>query len=85
MLPIVTTTGVRVGIIITGALFIEIIFSYPGVGLLSYNALLMRDYPILQGVLFIVAVFVILANFVVDLLYTRIDPRIGVDNAEYAH
>ncbi len=85
LLPIVTTTGVRVGIIFTGALFIEIIFSYPGVGLLSYNALLMRDYPILQGVFFIVAVFVILANFVVDLLYTKIDPRIGVDNTEYAH
>jgi len=85
MLPIVTTTGVRVGIVVTGALFIEIIFSYPGVGLLSYNALLMRDYPILQGVFFIVAIFVILANFVVDLLYTKIDPRIGVDNAEYAH
>ena len=85
MLPIVTTTGVRVGIIVTGALFIEIIFSYPGVGLLSYNALLMRDYPILQGVFFIVAVFVILANFVVDLLYTKIDPRIGDDNTKYAH
>ncbi len=85
MLPIVTTTGVRVGIIVTGALFIEIIFSYPGVGLLTYNALFMRDYPILQGVFFIVAVFVILANFVVDLLYTKIDPRIGDDNTEYAH
>lgn len=85
MLPIVTTTGVRVGIIVTGALFIEIIFSYPGVGLLTYNALFMRDYPILQGVFFIVAVFVILANLVVDLLYTKIDPRIGEDNTEYAH
>nr|AAU83929.1 ABC-type dipeptide/oligopeptide/nickel transport systems permease components [uncultured archaeon GZfos35A2] len=85
MLPIVTTTGVRVGIIVTGALFIEIIFSYPGVGLLTYNSLFMRDYPILQGVFFIVAVFVILANFVVDLLYTKIDPRIGDDNTEYAH
>lgn len=85
MLPIVTTTGVRVGIIVTGALFIEIIFSYPGVGLLTYNSLLMRDYPILQGVFFIVAVFVILANFVVDLLYTKIDPRIREDNTGYAH
>ncbi len=84
MLPIVTTTGVRVGIIFTGALFIEIIFSYPGVGLLTYNALFMRDYPILQGVFFIVAVFVILANFVVDLLYRKIDPRIGDANTEYA-
>ena len=85
LLPIVTTTGVRVGIIVTGALFIETIFSYPGVGLVIYNALLMRDYPILQGAFFIVTVFVIAANFFVDALYTRIDPRIAVDSVDYAH
>ena len=85
ILPIVTTTGVRVGIIVTGALFIEMIFSYPGVGLLIYNSLFMRDYPILQGAFFIVTVFVIVANFVVDSLYTKIDPRIGIDGVEHAH
>lgn len=85
ILPIVTTTGVRVGIIVTGALFIEMIFSYPGVGLLIYNSLFMRDYPILQGAFFIVTVFVIVANFIVDSLYTKIDPRIGIDGIEHAH
>jgi len=85
ILPIVTTTGVRVGIIVTGALFIEMIFSYPGVGLLIYNSLFMRDYPILQGAFFIVTVFVIVANFVVDSLYAKIDPRIGIDGVEHAH
>jgi len=79
MLPIATTTGVRVGIIVTGALFIEMIFSYPGVGLLIYNSLFMRDYPILQGAFFIVTVFVVVANLIVDSLYAKIDPRIGVD------
>jgi peptide/nickel transport system permease protein len=86
LLPIVTTTGVRVGILVTGALFIEMIFSYPGVGLLIYNSLLMRDYPILQGAFFIVTVFVIAANFFVDSLYTKIDPRIERgDSVEHAH
>ena len=86
LLPITTTTGVRVGMIVTGALFIEMIFSYPGVGLLIYNSLLMRDYPILQGTFFIVTVFVIAANFLVDSLYTTIDPRIeGGDSIEDAH
>jgi peptide/nickel transport system permease protein len=80
MLPIVTMTGVRIGILMTGAIFIETIFSYPGVGLLMYNSLLMRDYPILNGAFFIVTLFVIIANLAVDLLYKRIDPRV-----EHAH
>lgn len=76
MLPIVTVTGMRIGLLVTGALFIETIFSYPGIGSLIYKSLLMRDYPILQGAFFIVTVFVILANLIVDLLYAKIDPRI---------
>ncbi len=82
MLPIVTTLGVRVGTIVTGALFIEMIFSYPGVGYLVYNALFMRDYPTIQGTLFIVAVFVVVANFIVDTLYAKIDPRIYLEGVE---
>ena len=85
MLPIVTTTGVRVGTIVTGALFIEMIFSYPGLGLLIYNSLLMRDYPVLQGAFFIIAVFVIVANLVVDSLYNKIDPRIELGGVELAY
>lgn len=76
MLPIATMTGIRIGLLVTGALFIEEIFSYPGVGFLIYRSLLMRDYPILQGAFFIVAVFVIVTNLIVDLLYVKIDPRI---------
>ena len=80
MLPVVTRTGIWLGRVVTGVLFVEIVFSYPGLGYLTYEALLYRDYPIIQGVLLIVAVFVLVANFLVDLSYPKLDPRVS-----YAH
>jgi peptide/nickel transport system permease protein len=80
MLPVLTMTGIWVGTLITGALFIEIIFSYPGLGYLMYEALLFRDYAVIQGVLLLVATIVLAINFLVDLSYTKIDPRVS-----YAH
>jgi peptide/nickel transport system permease protein len=80
MLPVVTMTGIGLGRIVTGALFVELVFAYPGVGQLTYQALLSRDYPIIQGVFLIVAISVLVANCAVDLLYPKIDPRIS-----YAH
>jgi len=77
MLPVVTRTGIWVGRVVTGALFTELVFAYPGVGYLTYEALLTRDYPVIQGVFLIVAIFVLLANFVVDLFYPRLDPRVN--------
>ena len=76
MLPVVTRTGIWLGRIITGTLFIEVIFVYPGLGELTYQALLSRDYVLLQGVLLLVSVLVLFVNFCIDLFYTRIDPRI---------
>lgn len=76
LLPVITRTGVWLGRIITGTLFIEVIFAYPGLGTLTYQALLARDYAVLQGVLLAVAVLVLLVNFSTDLLYVRMDPRI---------
>jgi len=75
LLPVVTRIGIKLGIIVTGALFVEIIFSYPGVGNLIYTSLLMRDYPVLQGSLIMVTVFVLLINLGVDLIYKKLDPR----------
>ena len=66
--------------LITGALFIEIVFSYPGVGSLLRTAIDARDYPLIQGVLLIVTLTVLTVNFLVDLLYIRLDPRV-----RYAH
>jgi peptide/nickel transport system permease protein len=77
MLPVITMTGIWLGRIVTGALFVELVFSYPGVGHLTYQALLSRDYPVIQGVFLIVAISVLVANCAVDLLYPKIDPRVS--------
>lgn len=77
LLPVVTATGLSIPQMITGALFVEIVFSYPGVGSLLYNSLLTRDYPLIQGILLIVTVVVLAANLLVDLLYSRLDPRVS--------
>jgi peptide/nickel transport system permease protein len=76
MLPIITLLSLDFGFILTGALFIEIVFSLSGMGALIYEALLSRDYPVLQGCFLIITIMVILANILADLLYSRIDPRV---------
>jgi peptide/nickel transport system permease protein len=77
MLPVVTQTGIWMGRVVTGALFVELVFGYPGVGYLTYEALLARDYPIIQGVFLMVAISVLVANFLVDLSYPKLDPRVS--------
>jgi len=77
MLPVITQTGIWMGRVFTGALFVEMVFAYPGVGYLTYEALLARDYPIIQGVFLMVAIFVLVANFLVDLSYPKLDPRVS--------
>ena len=80
MLPVITRTGIWLGRVVTGTFLVEMVFSYPGLGCLTYDALVARDYPVLQGVLLVVAVFVLAANFLVDLIYPKLDPRVS-----YAH
>jgi len=77
LLPVVTATGLMIPHMITGALFVEIVFSYPGVGWLLYNSLLTRDYPLIQGILLMVTVAVLVTNLLVDLLYSKLDPRVS--------
>ena len=77
MLPVVTRTGVRAGRMATGVLFVEMVFAYPGLGHLVNTALSTRDYPVLHGVFLIVTVSVLLINFLTDLLYPRLDPRVA--------
>jgi peptide/nickel transport system permease protein len=76
LLPSVTTVAIAFGFIVGGALQTEIIFSYPGIGMLTYMAIEFRDYTLLQGLFFIDAVLVIIANFAADIIYTYIDPRV---------
>jgi peptide/nickel transport system permease protein len=62
--------------VIGGALTVEIVFSWPGLGLLTQEALQSRDYPVLQGVFLLLSVSVVIANLLADLLYSRLDPRV---------
>ncbi len=76
LLPIVTAAALYVGLIFGGAIQVETVFSWPGMGLLTYKSVLQRDYPVLEGAFLIFAVAVILANFISDLLYRALDPRV---------
>jgi ABC-type dipeptide/oligopeptide/nickel transport system permease component len=77
LLPMVTLIALSLGYIVGGALLIEVIFSWPGIGLGMYTAIGQRDYPMLQGGFLILTVSVILLNFIADLVYFRLDPRIS--------
>jgi len=75
-LPLVTLIAIDLGIALGGTIQIETIFSWPGVGRLMFDAISQRDYPVLQGVFLLLAVAVIGANFLADLVYVLLDPRV---------
>lgn len=77
LLPVVTVVGLELGILLGGTVVVETVFAWPGIGMLSVQAVTGRDYPIVQAVILLSAVMFTLTNLAVDLLYTRIDPRIG--------
>jgi peptide/nickel transport system permease protein len=79
-LPIVTLIALDFGFILSGALFVEIVFSMNGMGTLIYDALMSRDYPVLQGVFLIITIMVVTMNFLADLGYSIIDPRVRVQS-----
>ena len=74
--PVVTVAGLQVGYLFGSIIVVESLFNYTGMGWLTYQALLNRDIPLIQGAVFVIAAVVMLANFAVDLLYVLIDPRI---------
>jgi len=76
MLPMITLIGLNLGYVVSGALLVEIVFAYPGVGFLTYRAVLAHDYPLLQGLFFILSLTVVAANYFADLAYALLDPRI---------
>jgi peptide/nickel transport system permease protein len=76
LLPVYTTVTLRVGQVLGGAVVVETVFSYPGLGRLIYEDVRARDYPLLQGTLLFVAVGVVAANLLADLGYPLIDPRV---------
>jgi peptide/nickel transport system permease protein len=76
MLPMVTIIALNLGFTVAGAIQIETVFSWPGLGRTIYEAVGRRDYPVLQGAFLLIAVSVIIANLVADLLYSYLDPRV---------
>jgi peptide/nickel transport system permease protein len=78
LLPQLTGLALSLGVIVTGALVTEIVFSYPGLGYLSYNAIINQDYFLLQGIFLFVVLGVLLANFIIDIVYVIVDPRVRV-------
>ncbi len=76
LIPTVTFLGLQLGALISGAIVTEVIFSLPGMGRLGLNAILNRDYPVVLGVVLVVAIGYVLVNLLVDLSYGLIDPRV---------
>jgi len=76
LLPITTMVAISLGYIVAGSILAESVFSWPGIGKLMYDSVGQRDYPLLQGVFLLLTISVVLANFVADLLYFKLDPRI---------
>ncbi|MGE4245047.1 MAG: ABC transporter permease subunit [Parvibaculaceae bacterium] len=76
MIPVITTIGLQVGVLLAGAILTETIFSWPGIGKWMVDSIFRRDYPSVQGGLLLIAAIVMLVNLIVDLLYGLVNPRI---------
>ena len=81
LIPVVTVVGVQFGYLLGGSVVVEQIFGLPGLGFMLLNAIYQRDYPVVQGAVVFVALFFILVNLVVDLVYGVLDPRIRYGSA----
>lgn len=75
LLPVVTVAALQLGGAITAAVLVETVFAYPGMGRLVFDAISFRDYPTLQGCFLVLSLFVVTLNFLMELLYHRLDPR----------
>ena len=81
MLPQITGLALSIGGMVSGALITEIVFSYPGIGTLLFTAIRQEDYPLVQGITLLIMIAVLLANFMVEIGYGFIDPRIRAAQA----
>ncbi len=82
LIPVVTVMGLQFGTLLGGAVLTETVFSWPGVGRLMVDSILARDYPVVQGAVLLLAVFFVMINLVVDVIYAFLDPRISYGNKE---
>ena len=78
MLPVVTTIGLQLGLLLSGAILTETVFAFPGIGQEIYSSILNKDYAVLQGAILVIAILYVVINLIVDLLYGVLDPRVMV-------
>lgn len=76
LVPVLTIAGIQLATILGGVIVVEVVFAWPGLGRLTYNAVAARDYPVIQGAVLLIAALFLLINLVVDVLYAVVDPRI---------
>jgi peptide/nickel transport system permease protein len=76
LVPVLTITGIQLATILGGVIVVEVVFAWPGLGRLVYNAVAARDYPVIQGAVLLIAALFLLINLIVDALYAVVDPRI---------
>jgi peptide/nickel transport system permease protein len=81
ILPNVTGFAMSLGFVVSGAILTEVVFSYPGVGYMLFQAVQQEDYPLIQGLLLMIVVAVLAANLMADLLYAVLDPRVGKERS----
>jgi peptide/nickel transport system permease protein len=76
VLPVITIIGLNIRTLIAGAVLTETVFAWPGIGRLTYDAILARDYPVLMGILLLIGLSVVIGNILTDLAYAWLDPRV---------
>lgn len=76
LVALITVIGLEVGFLLTGAVYVEVVFSWPGIGFMMVNAILTRDFPLVQGGVLLIATSYVAINLATDLLYTCVDPRV---------
>jgi peptide/nickel transport system permease protein len=78
LLPVLTIVGLQLGALLSGAVITEIVFAWPGIGSLLIQSIHTRDYPLVQGCVLVIALGYVAANFLTDLLYAAVDPRVKI-------
>jgi peptide/nickel transport system permease protein len=81
LIPIVTTAGLLLIGLLTGTVFVETIFGLPGLGQLLVSSVKGTDIPMIQGLVLVIAIWVVIANVFIDIIYVLIDPRVGFERA----
>ena len=76
MIPIVTVIGIQLGYLLGGAMLTETVFAWPGIGKYTVEAIMKSDFPIVQGVVLLIAFIFVMMNLIVDIIYAFLDPRI---------